>query len=97
MAIAFIRIIRSTNDPFSRVLVGSVMVWIIGQAFVTIAVVSQLLPVLGVPLPLMSSGGSALITTLVALGVVLGIAKRPPSVDGPAAPPLDRPARGPRA
>ena len=84
MAVAFIRIIRSTNDPFSRVLVGSVMVWIIGQAFVNIAVVLQLLPVLGVPLPLMSSGGSALITSLVAIGVVLGIARRPPTVDEPA-------------
>jgi cell division protein FtsW len=97
MAIAFIRIIRSTNDPFSRVLVGSVMVWIIGQAFVNIAVVLQLLPVLGVPLPLMSSGGSALITTLVAIGVVLGIARRPPDAEDPVAPPLGAPARGVRS
>ena len=40
------------------------MIWIIGQAFVNIAVVLGVLPVLGVPLPLVSAGGSALITTL---------------------------------
>ena len=77
MAIAFIRIIRSTTDSFSRVLTGAVMVWIIAQAFINIAVVLRLLPVLGVPLPLMSSGGSALLTTLAAIGIVLGVARRP--------------------
>jgi cell division protein FtsW len=71
------------------------MVWVIGQAFVNIAVVLQLLPVLGVPLPLMSSGGSALITTLVALGVVLGIAKRPPAGDDAALPPTGVTAAAP--
>ena len=96
MAIAFIRIIRSTNDPFSRVLVGSVMVWIVGQAFVNIAVVLQLLPVLGVPLPLMSSGGSALITTLVGIGLVLGIAKHPPIIEDQSSPPPAAPG-GPGA
>jgi cell division protein FtsW len=75
LAIAFIRIIRSTNDMFSRVVTGAVMVWLIGQAFVNIAVVLGVLPVLGVPLPLISSGGSALLTTLAAIGVVLAVAR----------------------
>jgi cell division protein FtsW len=83
MAVAFIRIIRSTTDSFSRILTGAVMVWIVAQAFINIAVVLRLLPVLGVPLPLMSSGGSALITTLIALGMVLGIARRPPTIELP--------------
>jgi cell division protein FtsW len=75
LAIAFVRIIRSTNDMFSRVVTGAVMVWLIGQAFVNIAVVLGVLPVLGVPLPLISSGGSALLTTLAAIGVVLAVAR----------------------
>ena len=53
------------------------MVWIIGQALVNIAVVLGLLPVLGVPLPLISAGGSSLITTLIAIGVVLSFARAP--------------------
>jgi cell division protein FtsW len=75
LAIAFVRIIRSTEDMFSKVATGAVMVWLIGQAFVNIAVVLGVLPVLGVPLPLISSGGSALLTTLAAIGIVLAIAR----------------------
>lgn len=75
LAIAFLRIVRSSKDMFSKVVSGSVMVWIISQALVNIAVVLGVIPVLGVPLPLISSGGSALITTLIAIGVVLSIAR----------------------
>lgn len=79
LAIAFIRIIRANRDPFVRITVSSVMVWILGQAFVNIAVVLGLLPVLGVPLPLISAGGSALVTTLFAIGIVLSFARHSPS------------------
>jgi cell division protein FtsW len=51
------------------------MMWIIGQAFMNIAVVLGLLPVLGVPLPFISSGGTALFTALVGVGVVLSFAR----------------------
>ena len=53
------------------------MVWITGQALVNIAVVLGVLPVLGVPLPLISAGGSALISSLIAIGVVLSFAREP--------------------
>ncbi|MDO7881832.1 putative lipid II flippase FtsW [Salinibacterium soli] len=76
LAIAFIRIIRSTGDPFARITTAGVMVWVIGQAFVNIAVVLGVLPVLGVPLPLISAGGSALIANLLGIGVVLSLARR---------------------
>jgi len=78
LAVGFIRIIHATNDPFARITVSGVMVWIIGQAFVNIAVVLGVLPVLGVPLPLISSGGSALVTTLLAIGIVLSFARNAP-------------------
>jgi cell division protein FtsW len=77
LAVGFVKIIRRTNDPFVRVVTGAVTAWIIGQALINIAVVLGLLPVLGVPLPLISAGGSALIVTLVAIGVVLSFARRP--------------------
>jgi cell division protein FtsW len=75
LAIAFVRVIRGTRDPFARVVSSSVMVWIVGQALVNIGVVLGLLPVLGVPLPLISAGGSALIATLLAIGIVLSFAR----------------------
>jgi len=78
LAICFVRIIRMSRDPFAKLATAAAMVWIIGQAFVNIAVVLGLLPVLGVPLPLVSAGGSALITTLAAIGVVLSFARHRP-------------------
>ena len=77
LAIVFVRIIRANHNPFARVVTSGVLVWIVGQALVNIAVVLGLLPVLGVPLPLISAGGSALIATLIAIGVVLSFARNP--------------------
>jgi len=76
LAVALIRIVRRSTDPFTRIAASAVMVWITGQAFVNIAVVLGLLPVLGVPLPFMSAGGSSLVTTLLAVGIVLSLARR---------------------
>jgi cell division protein FtsW len=75
LAIAMVRLMRFHSDPFRRIATGAVLVWIVGQAFVNIAVVLGLLPVLGVPLPLMSAGGSALIAALLAIGLVLSLAR----------------------
>ena len=83
LAVAFVRIIHANTDPFARIAVSSVMVWIIGQAFVNIAVVLGVLPVLGVPLPLISAGGSALVTTLFAIGIVLSFARHPTEIPEP--------------
>jgi cell division protein FtsW len=78
LTIAFVRIIRTSRDPFAKIVTGGVMVWLIGQAFVNIAVVLGFLPVLGVPLPLISAGGSSLIASLVGIGVVLSFARHQP-------------------
>jgi cell division protein FtsW len=71
LAVTLIRLVRQFPQPLTRVLIGGVFMWIIGQAFVNIAVVLNLLPVLGVPLPFISSGGSALLAVLLAIGVVI--------------------------
>jgi len=73
LAIAMTRMVRAQQDPFARIVTGGVMVWLIGQALVNIAVVLELLPVLGVPLPFMSVGGSALLSSLAAIGVVMAL------------------------
>ncbi|WIE76840.1 putative lipid II flippase FtsW [Curtobacterium sp. MCSS17_007] len=78
LAVSMIKVIRQSTDPFVRTTTGGILAWIIGQALVNIAVVLGLLPVLGVPLPLISAGGSALIMTLVAIGVVLSFARELP-------------------
>jgi cell division protein FtsW len=73
LAIAFYRIWQRTSDDFSRYVVSGIMIWIVFQALINMAVVLRLLPVLGVPLPLISAGGSSLIATLGAIGIVLSI------------------------
>ncbi len=78
LAFAMIRVITRHPDPFVKIATGAVLAWIVGQAFVNIAVVIGLAPVIGVPLPLVSAGGSALIMTMAALGVVLAFARDEP-------------------
>lgn len=72
------RLVLDSDDIFVKVATGGVLVWVLGQAMINIGAVLGMLPVVGVPLPLVSSGGSALITTLVALGMVLGFARQVP-------------------
>jgi cell division protein FtsW len=84
LAFSLLRIMQRTNDPFKRNVVQGVMLWIVFQALVNIAVVLRLLPVLGVPLPLISAGGSSLISALTAVGVVLAIERENHSQPRPA-------------
>lgn len=73
LAIVMTRLVRAQQDPFSRLVTVGVMVWLIGQALINIAVVLEVLPVLGVPLPFMSVGGSALVASLLAVGIVMAL------------------------
>lgn len=75
LAIVMLRVIARARDRFGRAVAGGILVWIVGQAFVNIGVVIGVFPVLGVPLPLISSGGTALIACLLAMGVVISIAR----------------------
>lgn len=73
LAFSLLRIMQRSKDTFSRIVVAAIMLWLVFQALINIAVVLRLLPVLGVPLPLISAGGSSLIAALTAIGVVLAI------------------------
>ncbi|WP_298459697.1 putative lipid II flippase FtsW [uncultured Cellulomonas sp.] len=78
LGLAMSRIIRRHPDPFVVITTGGISVWIVGQALVNIGVVIGLLPVIGVPLPLVSAGGSALIMTMAAIGVLISFARQEP-------------------
>ena len=77
---AGIRIATRSDDPFARYAAGGVTTWFMVQALINLAVVLRLLPIAGVPLPLVSYGGSALIANLLAVGVLLACARREPAV-----------------
>ncbi|MFC9773134.1 MULTISPECIES: putative lipid II flippase FtsW [unclassified Pseudarthrobacter] len=72
---AIYRVVVAQEDTFHRVLAGTIMVWLLGQATVNMSVVTGLMPVIGVPLPFISYGGSALLMSLCAIGVVLSLAR----------------------
>lgn len=71
LALAMFRIAMRANDLYTKVLMGCISTWIIGQTFINLGTVSGLLPVIGVPLPFISSGGSAMLAVMLAMGFVL--------------------------
>jgi cell division protein FtsW len=72
-----LRIAYAATDGFGRTVALAVTAWIVGQALINIGTVTGLLPITGVTLPLVSVGGSSLVSTLVALGILVAIARRP--------------------
>lgn len=75
---AIIRIIKRNPDPMVKIASAGIGAWLIGQAAMNIGVVTKLFPVIGVPLPLVSAGGSSLIAALLAIGVLLAFARNEP-------------------
>ena len=61
-----------------RYMTFGIVVWLLGQMIINVGMVLALLPVIGIPLPLVSYGGSALVPSLVALGLLIGFARREP-------------------
>ena len=75
---AAFRVAIRTSDPFVRLASAAVGSWLTVQALVNIGAVLGILPVIGLPLPLVSYGGSALLPTMIALGMLLSFARREP-------------------
>jgi cell division protein FtsW len=75
---AGLRVASRVDDPFIRLASAAVVAWVVGQAIVNIGAVIGVLPITGIPLPLVSYGGSALLPTLAALGMLLTFARREP-------------------
>jgi cell division protein FtsW len=78
LAFAGIRIARRVPDLFSRLAATAITAWIVVQAVVNIGAVIGILPITGVPLPLVSAGLSSLLVTLVALGMLMSFARLEP-------------------
>lgn len=62
-------------DGFSRTVAFTITGWLVGQAMINVATVIGVLPITGMTLPLVSAGGSSLVSTLVALGILVAIAR----------------------
>jgi cell division protein FtsW len=78
LAFAGLRIARRVPDVFSRLCATAITAWIVVQAVVNIGVVTGVLPITGVPLPLVSAGLSSLLVTLIALGMLMSFARLEP-------------------
>lgn len=78
LALVLFRMITRIDDLFVQVTVAGISAWLLGQAFTNMMVVTGMLPVLGVPLPFISAGGSALVASMVALGMLLSFARHEP-------------------
>lgn len=76
---AGIRVAGRTEDPFVRYAAGGVTTWITAQAVINVGAVLGLLPIAGVPLPLFSYGGSALLPTMFAIGLLIAFAREDPA------------------
>jgi cell division protein FtsW len=73
MGSVMFRIAAKAQDPYQKLVVYGVTFWIMSQAFINISVVLTMFPVLGVNLPLISAGGTSMLASLIAIGLVLGI------------------------
>ncbi|MEV7086580.1 putative lipid II flippase FtsW [Streptomyces sp. NPDC093085] len=76
---AGIRVAGRTEDPFVRYAAGGVTTWITVQAVINIGAVLGLLPIAGVPLPLFSYGGSALLPAMFAVGLLIAFTREDPA------------------
>ena len=65
----------STNDGYGKILVMGIICLIVGQGIANIAMVSGMLPVIGVPLPFISYGGTSLIINMFSIGVLINIGR----------------------
>jgi len=79
-AIAYtgLRIARRVADPFARLVAAACTIWLVGQAFINMGAVAGLLPITGIPLPLISAGGSSLVLTMFVLGMLASFARQEP-------------------
>lgn len=78
LAFMGLRVALRSDKVFNRVVAAGITAWISLQALVNIMVVMHMLPVLGVPLPFLSSGGSALLSNLLGVGVLVSLARDTP-------------------
>jgi cell division protein FtsW len=72
---AGVRVAIAAPDTFGRLMAAGITGWIGLQTIINLGAVTGLMPITGVPLPLLSFGGTALVVTLAGIGVLAGIAR----------------------
>lgn len=77
---AGIEIASSTREPFGRLVAAGVVAMLAGQAFLNLMVATKLMPVTGITLPFVSYGGSSLLASCMAAGLLLNIGQNRPVV-----------------
>jgi cell division protein FtsW len=82
LSYAGIRMALRTDDPFVRLVSASVTVWLAAQMMINLGAVTGVLPIAGVPLPFVSYGGSSLLPSLTAVGMLMSFARRRPEPIG---------------
>ena len=75
---ACLRLVTRSDDMFVRIASAATMAWLLGQTLINVGAVIGMLPVIGLPLPLVSSGGSALVTSMLVLGMLMAFARAEP-------------------
>jgi cell division protein FtsW len=70
-----LKIAKQTPDPFGRLVVIGVVSWLVVQSFLNIGAMIGLVPLTGVPLPLVSYGGTAMVMNLCSIGIVLSVSR----------------------
>jgi len=76
MVIAILRIAMNTREPIGRLIAAGIGVQFAAQSFQNIAMTMGITPITGLPLPFVSYGGSSLVTSFLAVGIVFSIARR---------------------
>jgi rod shape determining protein RodA len=71
-----IRVIATARDPFTATVAGAIVFGLLFQVFVNVGMTIGIAPITGIPLPFVSVGGSAMVTNLIAVGVLQAIAIR---------------------
>ncbi|MGO3023976.1 MAG: putative lipid II flippase FtsW [Brevibacterium sp.] len=90
LGFGMVRVVMRSNSLMVQVATAGFFALIIGQAGINIGVVTGMLPVIGLPLPFVSYGGSSIIASLLAVGVVLSFARTEPGAEAAIAANRDR-------
>jgi cell division protein FtsW len=93
--LAGFHVARRAPDRFGALVAAGITAWIVGQAIINLGAVVALLPVSGITLPFLSAGGSSLVITMLAAGILANIARQAPPA--PARAPARSKARAKRS
>ncbi|GGP48892.1 putative lipid II flippase FtsW [Saccharothrix coeruleofusca] len=78
LAVVGLRVAARNTDPWIRMVAATLTVWLVAQAAINIGYVVRLLPVTGITLPMISSGGTSIVTTMIVFGILASCARHEP-------------------